>query len=101
MVQHLFGSTTITMLSPIFSYGGTSLPNSRFSDAHARAAVPYQAFRYSITYLLRSRSEEALWRNRLEIFRYSIACISRWLPREAPGQNCLKGFCYNIAYFSR
>ena len=34
---------------------------STYSDTLARAAVPYQALHYSITYLSRWRSEEALW----------------------------------------
>ena len=46
-------STTTVVLPSILTYGGTCLPNSMYSDALARAAVPCQAFRYSITYLSR------------------------------------------------
>ena len=90
MVQHLLGSTTIIMLPSILTYGNTCLLNSVYSDTLARAAVPYQAFHYSITYLSCWRSEETLWRNRLEIFRINIACLLRWPSRGAPGRNCLE-----------
>ena len=51
--QYLDGSTTIIVRPSIITYGGTCLPNSMCSDALARAAVPYQAFRYSIACLSR------------------------------------------------
>ena len=86
MVQLLLGSTTVMMLSSILTYSGACLPNSMYCDAHAQAAVSYQAFHYSIIYLSRWRSEEVLWQNRLEAFRYSIACLSRWPSREVPGR---------------
>ena len=65
------------MLPSILIYGGTCLPNTIYSDTLARAAVPYQAFRYRITCLSRWHSEKALRRNRLlvEAFRYSIDCV--------------------------
>ena len=49
------GSTTITVLPSILTYGSTCLPNSMYSDALARAGVPYQVFRYNITCLSRLR----------------------------------------------
>ena len=51
----------IRQLSPIVTYGDTRLPNSMYNDALAHAAVPDQAFCYSITYLSRWRQEEASW----------------------------------------
>ena len=71
------------------TYGCTCLPNSMYSDALARAAVPYQTFRYSITYQSCWRSGKTLRRNRQEAFRYNIACISRSPSRVAPWRNCL------------
>ena len=89
LVWHLLGSTSVIMLPSILAYGGTCLPNSMCSNELAHAAVPYQAFHYSVIYLPRWCSEEALWRNRLEAFRYSITCLSRWPSREALERNCL------------